>query len=305
MKFRSDPQQIRGSVVPVVTPFAADGAVDHVTLARLIDWQLEHGTHGISVGGTTGEPSAQTLEEREAVMTSAARAVGDRVPFVPGTGTPNFEETVRLTAHAEAEGADAALVIVPASASQDGLFAYYDRLAKTFPALPIIVYNIPKRVGANLEAATVARLRSANENIVGLKESHKDFEHPSQVLHACGRDFLLYCGIELLSFPMLAIGGAGHVSATANLLPQEIATLYDLAAEGRWAEAQQLHYDLLAINQAIFYDTHPGPLKWAMAELGLLPSGALRPPLAAPSEQTQARLRDVLDGYPTLRLVAV
>jgi 4-hydroxy-tetrahydrodipicolinate synthase len=307
MRFRSDPQRIRGSIAPLVTPFAGDGSVDLESVRRLTEWHIASGTHGISVGGSTGEPSAQTPEEREAVMEAAAAAVADRVPFVPGTGTNNLAETVRLTAAADRLGADAVLLVVPyySRPTQEGLFEWFGTLAREFPHLPIVIYNIPGRTGVNLEPSTLARLRRAHDNVVGVKEANRDFEQPSKVLYECGRDFLVYSGIELLCFPMLAIGGAGHVSATANLLPGELSRLYELVSAGSWSEAIDLHYELLPLNEALFLETNPGPVKWAMARVGLLPSGRPRPPLAPPSEANQSRIAAALAGYPQLQRVAV
>lgn len=303
MRFRSDPARIRGSIAPLVTPFAGDGSLDLETVRRLVDWHIAGGSHGISVEGSTGEASSQTLEEREAVMEAAATTVADRVPFVPGTGTNNLGETIRLTAAADRLGADAVLLIVPyySRPSQQGLFEWFDTLAGEFPHLPQIIYNIPGRTAVNLEPSTMARLRRAHDNVVGVKESNKDFEQPSKVLHECGRDFLVYSGIELLCFPMLAIGGAGHVSATANLLPAELAKLYELVVAGSWQQAIDLHYDLLPLNEVLFLETNPGPLKWAMERVGRLPSGRPRPPLAAPAAATRDRIAAVLAGYPQLR----
>jgi 4-hydroxy-tetrahydrodipicolinate synthase len=129
-----------------------------------------------------------------------------------------------------------------------------------------------------------------------VKEANKDFEHVSRVLHECGRDFLVYSGIELLCYPMLAIGGAGHVSATANVFPKEVADLYNHVAAGRWKEAMDLHYHLLPINDALFVETNPGPLKWVMGKLGRI-NPYLRPPLCEPSADNQKRLQEVMDGY--------
>jgi 4-hydroxy-tetrahydrodipicolinate synthase len=305
VRFRADPSRIRGSIAPLVTPFAEDGSVDLAAVRRLVEWHLGSGTHGISVEGSTGEPSSQTLEEREAVMEAAAAAVAGRAPFVPGTGTNNLEETVRLTAAADRLGADAVLLVVPyySRPTQQGLFEWFDVLLGEFPHLPQVVYNIPGRTGVNLEPATLARLRRAHANLVGVKESNRDFEQPTRVLHECGRDFLVYSGIELLCYPMLAIGGAGHVSATANLLPSELARLYELVAASGWQEAIDLHYELLPLNEVLFLETNPGPLKWAMRQVGLLAGGRPRPPLVAPSEANQERIAAALARYPQLQRV--
>jgi len=294
---RRDPSRLRGSIVPMVTPFREDGSIDDRTLVDLIEWQIESGSHGISVTGTTGEPSSLSLEEREHVMEVAARAVAGRVPFVPGTGTNNLDETIRLTRVAEKLGADAALVIVPYynRPSQEGLYRYFRALHDAVE-IPIIIYNIPGRTAVNMEPATMARLRRDCRRIIGAKESNKDFEHVSKVLHQCGRDFLVYSGIELLCYPMLAIGGAGHVSATGNVFPREVADLYNLVAAGRWAEAIDLHYFLLPMNEALFLETNPGPLKWVLAQMGKI-KPVWRPPLCEPSPENQQRIRAVMASY--------
>jgi len=287
---------IKGSIVPVVTPFK-DGALDLDGLARLIDWQIASGSHGISVTGTTGEPTSLSLEERKRVMRTAVEVVNKRVPFVPGTGSTNHAETLELSRYAQAIGADAILVITPYynRPSQQGLFMHFDAVAKSVD-LPIILYNIPGRTAVNLEIDTVARLRDAHPNIIGVKESNKDFEHINRLLHRMGRDFLVYSGIELLCFPILAIGGAGYVSATGNLMPKEVANLYNLVAAGKWREAQDLHYDLMALNDAVFMEINPVPVKAALGMMGKI-SPEVRLPLAPLSEANRARLREILVDY--------
>lgn len=297
MATRRDPSTIRGSIVPLVTPFTEEGSFDEKTFTQLIAWQIESGSHGLSVTGTTGEPSALSLHEREHVMDVAASTIRGRLPFVPGTGTNNYDETLHLTRVAERLGADAALVIVPYynRPSQEGLYRYFRALAEQVD-LPLIIYNIPGRTAVSMSPATMARLRHDCPSIVGVKESNKDFEQVSQVLSACGRDFLVYSGIELLCYPMLAVGGVGHVSATANILPREVADLYNLVAAGQWKKAIDLHYRLLPLNEVLFLETNPGPLKWAMGRLGQITS-TLRLPLCEPSLENQARIEAVLNEY--------
>jgi len=297
MAGRRDPATLRGSIVPLVTPFTGDGAFDEDTFRGLIEWQIASGSHGLSVTGTTGEPSALSIDEREHVMDVAADAIRGRLPFVPATGTNNYDETLRLTRAAGRMGADAALVIVPYynRPSQEGLYRYFRALAGEVD-LPLVIYNIPGRTAVNMAPATMARLRRACPGIVGVKESNKDFEHVSKVIHACGRDFLVYSGIELLCYPMLAIGGAGHISATANILPREVADLYNHVVAGRWAEAIDLHYHLLPLNDVLFLETNPGPLKWAMGRLGRI-NPYLRLPLCEPSAEHQAAIEATLADY--------
>jgi 4-hydroxy-tetrahydrodipicolinate synthase len=290
---------LRGSIVPIVTPFKG-GVVDLEGLARLIDWQIESGSHGISVTGTTGEPSSLTTDERKQVILAAKEAVGGRVPFVPGTGSTNHAETLELTGYAEEIGANAVLIIAPYynRPSQEGLFRHFDAVAKS-TGLPVILYNIPGRTAVNIEIDTVARLKEANENVIGVKESNKDFEHINRLLGRMGRDFLVYSGIELLCFPILAIGGAGYISATGNLMPEKVASLYDLVTAGKWQEAQDLHYELMALNDAIFIEINPVPVKTALGLMGKI-SPEVRLPLAPLSPGNLDKLRVILRQYDLL-----
>jgi 4-hydroxy-tetrahydrodipicolinate synthase len=296
MRFRGDPARIRGSIAPVVSPFTAEGAPDLDGLRTLIGWQIESGSHGISLGGSTGEPSAQTTAERAAAIGAAAAEIGDRVPFVPGTGSAKLDDTLELTAVAQARGADAALVITPyyARPTQEGLHAWYSAVAREFPGLPLIVYNVPSRTAVDIAPETVARLRRDHGNIVGIKETTKDFEHFSRVLRACGRDLLVWSGIELLCLPLLALGGAGFVSATANLAPAAVARMYEHWEAGEFDKARELHFGLHPVTDVIFTETNPAAAKWVLAQAGLLSSGFVRQPLVPLTEGGQRRVLDLL-----------
>ncbi|TYB41741.1 4-hydroxy-tetrahydrodipicolinate synthase [Actinomadura chibensis] len=297
MKFRTDPATIRGSIAPVVTPFTAEGAVDHDALRGLIRWQLDSGSHGISLGGSTGEPSAQTAAERIAAIRTAADEVADRVPFLPGTGSAKLDETLEITAAARDAGADAALIITPyyARPTQDALYAWYAAVAREFPDLPLVIYNVPSRTAVDIAPETVRRLFADFDNVVGIKETTKDFEHFSRVLHACGPELLVWSGIELLCLPLLALGGAGFVSAVANLAPAAVARMYELWTSGDQAGARDLHYRLHPLVDLLFVETNPAPAKWVLERQGRIPSGYVRPPLATPSDAAVARIRDLLD----------
>jgi 4-hydroxy-tetrahydrodipicolinate synthase len=251
----------------LVTPFR-DGRVDDRAFVDLIEWHIDSGSHGVGVTGTTGEPAALSVDEREHVIDLAVRTARGRIPVLAGTGSVNYEETLRLTRFAKKAGADAALVVTPyyTRPGQDGLYRFFRSIADSVD-MPIVLYNIPGRSAVNLEADTTARLARDCRNIVGVKESNKDLEHVCRVMHRCGRGFLVYSGIELLCFPILALGGAGHVSATGNVMPREVARLYDLVTAGRWNEARDLHYFLLPMNDALFMETNPVPAK---AALGLM-----------------------------------
>src|SRR2546429_795664 len=279
MRFRADRSWLRGSIAPVVPPFAEDGQLDTEGLGRLIGWQLDSGSHGISLGGSTGEPSAQTPGERIAAMTEAARVIADRVPFLPGTGSARLDETLELTAAAAELGADAALVITPyyARPTQEGLFQWYATVAGQNPGLPIVVYNVPSRTAVDIAPETIARLRRRHDNIVGVKETTRDFEHFSRVLHQCGRDTLVWSGIELLCLPLLALGGAGFVSAVANLAPAAVAQMFDHWTAGEHEEARKLHFALHPLVDVIFTQTNPAPAQWVLQQAGP-PGSAHRPP---------------------------
>ena len=303
MRFRSDPARIRGSIAPVVSPFAADGAPDLDGLRSLIRWQLESGSHGISLGGSTGEPSAQSAAERATAIRVAAEEIGDRVPFVPGTGSAKLDETLELTAIAQDAGADAVLVITPyyARPTQEGLFHWYDTVAREFPDLPMIAYNVPSRTAVDIAPETVARLRKAHANVVGVKETTKDFEHFSRVLHVAGRDTLVWSGIELLCLPLLSLGGVGFVSATANLAPRAVARMYEHWDNGELEKARELHFALHPVTDVIFTETNPAAAKWVLAQAGLIASGFVRPPLVPLTESGQAAaLRLLREGAPVL-----
>ncbi len=303
-RFAGDPSAVRGAITPLVTPFAADGSLDLGAIKPLVDWQLEQGTHGISVGGSTGEPTSQTVSERAAVMRAAAAAIDGRVPFLPGTGTALMAETLELTAEAQRLGAAAALVVTPyyGRAQQEGLFRWYSSVASEFPDLPIIVYNVPVRAAVDIAPETVGRLRRAHHNIVGIKETTRDFEHASYVLNAAGTDFIALSGIELLCYPMLCLGGAGHLSCVGNFAPQPVAQLYDAFVAGNHEQARALHYDLHPLVDAAFAETNPVPAKWVMEQLGLLESGRPREPLAPLSDAARKRVLQLLATSPHVDL---
>ncbi|HLU54142.1 MAG TPA: 4-hydroxy-tetrahydrodipicolinate synthase [Pseudonocardia sp.] len=293
MRFRSDPRQIRGSIAPLVTPFTDGGEVDHEGLRTLVRWQLTAGTHGISLGGSTGEPSAQSIAERAAAIRTVADEVGDRVPFVPGTGSAKLDETLELTAAARDAGADAVLVITPyyARPTQEALYAWYSTVAREFPDLPIVAYNVPSRTAVEIAPETVARLHRDHDNFVGIKETTKDFEHFSRVLHAAGPDLIVWSGIELLCLPLLPLGGSGFVSALANIAPAAVAEMYDAWVAGATERARDIHFAVHPLVDLLFVETNPAPAKWLMKQRGLIASDHVRPPLVPLTEAGQEKVR--------------
>jgi 4-hydroxy-tetrahydrodipicolinate synthase len=239
-------------------------------------------------------------------MRVANDAIRGRVPFLPGTGAARMDETLELTAEAAKLGAAAALVVTPwyGRPQQEGLFEWYSTVAREFPDLPIILYNVPIRAAVDITPATVGRLRRAHDNIVGIKETTRDFEHVSYVLNECGTDFIALSGIELLCYPMLCLGGDGHLSCVGNFAPRPVADLYDAFAAGDHERARQLHYDLHPLVDAAFAETNPVPAKWIMHRMGILPSAHARVPLAPLSEATQAKVLALLAQSPHVALPA-
>lgn len=286
--------KLRGSICPVVTPFTESGAIDEDAFIELINWQIDSGSHGISVTGTSGEPSSLTIAERKRVMELAKETIAGRVFFAPGTGSTNHDETMELTKYAEELGADAAMVIVPYynRPNQEALYQHFKTVADSVTT-PIIIYNIPGRSAVNMEVSTMKRLVEDCPNIIGVKEANKDFEHVNRVLLNCGRDFLLFSGIELLCYPMLAIGGAGFISATANVEPTKVAELYNAWVAGDVARAQDLHFELMPLNDALFKDTNPAPVKVALGMMGKI-TPKLRLPLGLPTAVIQQEVRESL-----------
>ena len=285
MKFRSDPRHIKGSLAPLMTPFTADGAVDHDSLANMVQWQLANGTNGISLGGSTGEPSSQSIAERIAAMKTVNDAIGDRVPFMPGTGSAKLDETLEVTAAAQAMGVDAALIITPyyARPTQEALYQWYATVAREFPDLPLVAYNVPSRTAVEMAPETFARLYRDFDNIVGIKETTKDFEHFSYVFHKCGKDVLMWSGIELLCLPLLALGGIGFISALANIAPQAVSDMFWAYEEGNHERAREIHYGVHPLVDLLFVETNPAPGKYVLERMGLIKSGFVRPPLITPT----------------------
>lgn len=290
--------KLSGAIAPLFTPFTADGALDHDSLAKMVSWQLANGSSGVSIGGSTGEPSSQTLTERVEAMRTVKAALGaSGKAFVPGTGTAKLDETLELTAAAQQLGADAALIITPyyARPTQEALYQWYATIARAFPDLPLIAYNVPSRTAVELAPATFARLFADFDNIVGIKETTKDFEHYSLTMHLCGEDLLMWSGIELLCLPLIPLGGIGFISALSNIAPKAVADTYAAATRDDWAAARSLHYGVHPLVELLFVETNPAPAKWLMAQRGLIASGAVRPPLIDLTEAGRTRVRDLAD----------
>lgn len=285
----------RGSIVAIVTPFR-DGKIDEKAFRELIEFHIENGTDGIVPCGTTGESATLSLDEHERLIELTIEAVNKRVPVIAGTGSNNTAEAVRLTKRAKEAGADAALLITPYynKPTQEGLYQHYKKVAEEVD-IHIILYNVPGRTGVNMLPETVARLAEI-KNIVGIKEATGDLKQISDVISLCPKDFLLLSGDDFTVYPTLAIGGHGVISVVANVAPRDMADLCDSFFAGDMKKANELHYRLLPLNTAMFYETNPIPVKTALSLMGKV-SGEMRLPLCQMSEGNLNRLKKVMKDY--------
>src|SRR6266700_2467550 len=285
---------LRGSYTPVVTPFR-DGKVDLDKYAELIERQVREGSHGVVVNGTTAEPSSLTIEERCELVKVAVKTVAQRIPVVAATGSQSLAETTELTARAEQAGADALLVVTPyyIKPPQRGLIEYFVEIGKR-TALPLMIYHIPGRAAVSITPATLAKIAERLPNLVGLKHAANDFEYLTETLALLGSEFRIFCGLEALSLPMLVIGAAGLMNAVGNLAPGRVAAICQAVDRGDLIEARRLHFELFELNQAIFLDTNPIPLKYMMWRVGLLDTPELRLPLVPLDGNSQQKLDEVL-----------
>jgi len=286
---------LRGSIPPLVTPFRG-GEVDYDCFRRLIELQIDQGSHGVLINGTTAEPSTLTVDERNRLVTLAVEAVAGRIPVVAATGSQSLAESRALTEHAVAAGADALLIVTPyyVRPPQRGLIAYYLELTRSI-GIPWMVYHIPGRTAVGVTLDTLKELRERSPDFVGIKHAVNDLGFASQVLAAFGPEFKVFVGLEELSFPMLAVGAVGLMNAVGNLRPRVLAELCEAVASGDMGMGRRLHEDLLEINQAVFFDTNPIPIKYMMRRLGLLEANEHRLPMVPATPELETRLDGVLE----------
>src|SRR3984957_13667349 len=285
-----------GSYPPLLTPFR-QGKVDFEKFAELAERQAREGSHGVVVCGTTGEPSSLTPDERTELVKVAVQVIGKRIPVVAATGSQSFAETIEMTTRAEKVGADAVLVVTPyyIKPSQRGLVEYFVSVGQR-TELPLMIYHIPGRAAVSVKPATVARIAERLPNLVGIKHAVNDLEFVTELLTELGPEFRVFCGLEALSLPMLVVGARGLMNAVSNLAPARVAALYEAVEQGNLATARKLHDELFELNQSIFLDTNPGPLKYMMSRVGLLDSPELRLPLVSMDGEQAKILDKVLVG---------
>lgn len=289
------PKFLVGSYPPIVTPFK-DGEVDFEAYAKLIEFQIRNGTHGIVVNGTTSEPSTLTLQERNELVKLAIEVAAKRVPVVAATGSQSHAETILLTEFATRAGADALLIVTPyyIRPPQRGLIEYYADLGQRTD-LPLMIYHIPGRTAVSVELATLERIAERVPHFVGIKHAVNDFGLVTHMLARFGPDFRVFVGLEEFTFPMMAVGALGTMNAVANLVPDRIAALCNETLAGDMAKARKLHFELFELNSAVFFDTNPIPMKYMMKRLGILERNEHRLPMLAAAPELEHRLDAVLE----------
>jgi 4-hydroxy-tetrahydrodipicolinate synthase len=288
------PGQLRGSYPPLVTPLRR-GRVDYDAFAQLVELHAAQGSHGVVVCGTTGEPSTLTADERARLVEVAVRTAAGRLPVVAATGSDSHAQTAELCVRAEKAGADALLVVTPyyLRPPQRGLVEYYADLGAR-SQLPTLLYHIPGRSGAALELDTIERIVARVPHVVGIKWAVADLDPVSDMLARLGPDWRVFVGLESLSFPMLCVGAAGVMNAAGNIAPARVAALCERVAAGDLGEARRLHFELLELFRAIFWDTNPIPLKYMMRRIGILATNEHRLPMVPATPELERRLDDAL-----------
>ena len=294
--------RLKGSIPPLVTPFR-DGAVDYDAYARLVRFQIEHGSHGVLVNGTSAEPSVLTVDERNRLVDLAVQVAAQRVPVVAATGSQSFAETRALTEHAAKAGADALLIVTPyyLRPPQRGLVAYYLELARLHD-LPWMVYHIPGRAAVSVTLETLQEIAAHSPTFVGMKQAVNDLGLVADCLDAFGERFRIFVGLEELSFPMMAVGACGLMNAVGNLRPDLLAEMCEAVWRNDLAAGRALHQRLLELNKAVFFDTNPIPIKYMMKRLGLIATNEHRLPMAPATPELAKRLDGVLERAGLLRV---
>ena len=282
----------QGSFVALVTPFK-NGKIDEDALKNLIEFQVANGTNGIVPCGTTGEAATLSIEEHNQVIDIAVGTVNGRIPVIAGTGSNSTKEAIKMTIHAKETGANAALLITPYynKPTQEGLYQHFKKIAGDVD-IPIIVYNVPGRTSVNMLPATTARL-SEIKNIVGIKEASSNLQQVSETIKLCGENFSVISGDDANTLPIMAAGGKGVISVTANIAPDKVAALCKACLDGNFSEARKLHYELLDLNISMFIETSPGPVKTALSLMGKV-SDEVRLPLVPMNNANLSTLKSLL-----------
>jgi len=293
---------LRGCMTALVTPFIADGAVDEKRLRELIEYQIAGGVRVLVPCGTTGESVTMTEEENQLVISTTVELARGRAKVIAGTGSNSTAVTIARSQAARSLGVDGVLTVAPYynKPTQEGLYAHFRTIADAVSDLPVVIYNVPGRTSSNISAETTLRLARDVENIVAVKEASGNLSQIMEILRGRPEGFRVISGDDALTLAMIALGGDGLISVASNEAPEMMSRLNDLALAGKWDEARALHYRLLPLMEANFIESSPGPVKAAMALMGLLEEN-LRLPLVPVQEKTRTRLREVLNEVGLLK----
>ncbi|HWH42592.1 MAG TPA: 4-hydroxy-tetrahydrodipicolinate synthase [Usitatibacter sp.] len=281
---------LSGSIVAIVTPMKADGALDLAGLKNLIDWHVAEGTDGIVIVGTTGESPTVDVEEHERLIETAIEAAAGRVPVIAGTGGNSTREAIALTKFAKKAGADYALSVVPYynKPTQEGLYQHFRAIAESTD-IPILLYNVPSRTVADLATDTTLRLAEV-KGIVGIKDATSNIERATDLMKRMPKDFLVFSGNDDAALAYVALGAHGVISVTANVAPRLMHEMCAAAAKGDMARAIALNNRLLPLHRHLFVESNPIPVKWALQRMGRIEAGMRLPltPLAPAHHETVA-----------------
>ncbi len=284
---------LHGSLVALVTPMLDDGTIAWDALERLIAHHIASGSDGLVIAGTTGEASTLTMKEHITLFKQAVAMAGGRIPIVAGTGANATAEAIELSRAAAHAGAAAALSVTPyyVKPTQEGLFRHYQAVVQA-SGLPHILYNVPSRTACDMLPETVARCRDM-PLVIGIKEAVADMARIDALRTLCGADFLIFSGDDQTMLDALAHGANGVISVSANVAPRAMHLLCQAAVAGRWDEARAIDQRLQPLHKAIFMESNPIPVKWALQYMGLIPSG-IRLPLTRLSSRWHETLAKVL-----------
>jgi 4-hydroxy-tetrahydrodipicolinate synthase len=286
---------LRGIATALVTPFTRSGAIDEERLRGLIEYQLAGGVRLLVPCGTTGESATMTEAEDQRVIKLTVEAARGRARVIAGTGSNATASAIEWSMAARDLGVDAALVVAPYynKPTQEGLYAHFRAVAEAVNDLPIVIYNVPGRTGSNIAAETTLRLANEVENIVAIKEASGDLEQIMAILRGRPENFRVMSGDDSVSLPLIALGAEGLISVASNEAPALMSRMVELALAGDWQEARALHYKLLPLMEANFIESSPGPVKAALALMGVIEEN-FRLPLVPVKDTTRARMRTLL-----------
>jgi len=277
---------LKGSFVALVTPMSADGRIDYECLERLIDWQVEQGSDGLVIAGTTGESATLSKTEHVDLIRRSVDIAAGRLPIIAGTGSNSTQQTIDLSIEVADSGIDGYLMVTPYynKPTQEGLFQHFRAIADAVEK-PIMLYNVPGRTAVDMLPETVGRL-AGHPRIMGVKEATGDVSRVPQIREACGDDFGLYSGDDATAREFMLLGGDGVVTVTGNPAPAQMAAMAAAAIAGDAEEAFRIDADLAALHRDLFVESNPIPVKWALETLGRIPPG-IRLPLTRLSVDQQ------------------